>query len=162
MGYSTDFTGRIEIDPPLNQSEINYLTKFSYTRRMKRTQGPYFVAVDVDGAEDEKGVINFNEPPKPQPSLWCNFEPTEDGTALVWNESEKTQCGKEWIQYLIDYFLQANDHLVADACTYFKDFTFNHVCNGELIAQGEDPDDIWKIVVKDNVVTVKRGRVVFD
>lgn len=161
MGYSTDFEGRINIDPPLNQSEIGYLTKFSYTRHMKRTQGPYFVENDPYN-EDNTGVIHFNETPKSQPSLWCNFEPTEDGTALVWNGSEKTQYGKEWIEYLINYFLQANEYLVADACTYFKDFTFNHVCNGELIAQGEDPDDRWKIIVKDNVVTVKRGRVVFD
>lgn len=158
MGYSTDFTGRIEIDPPLNQSEINYLTQFSQTRHMSRVQGPFLV--EDDPTED--GVIDYNTPPKSQPSLWCDFEPTGDGTALVWNGSEKTECGKEWIEYLINYFLQNNAYLVADASTYFKDFTFNHVCNGELTAQGEDPDDRWKIVVRDNSVTVKRGRVVFD
>lgn len=161
MGYSTDFAGRIEIDPPLNQSEIDYLTKFSRSRHMKRTQGPYFVDGNPSNPT-ETGVIEYNTPPKDQPSLWCNFEPTEDGTAIVWNESEKTYKGDEWIKYLINHFLKpkAKTHNVESP--NFKGFTFNHVCNGELIAQGEDPDDRWKIVVKDNVVKIKRGRVVFD
>ena len=95
-------------------------------------------------------------------SKWCNFEPSEDGRLLTWNGAEKTKEGAQWIEYIIDHFLKPNEYLVADACTYFKDFTFNHVCNGELTAQGEDPDDRWKIVVEDNVVTVKRGRIVYD
>ena len=69
MGYSTDFTGQINIDPPLNQSEVDYLTKFSWTRHMKRQQGPYFVVDDMNNCEDATGVINFNEPHTPQPSL---------------------------------------------------------------------------------------------
>lgn len=161
MGYSTDFTGRIEIVPPLNQAEKNYLMKFSWTRHMKRQQGPYFVAANMDCGQDETGVINHNEPHIPQPSLWCNFEPTEDGTAIVWNETEKTQYGKEWIQYLIDHFLKPNAKTANVKSPHFADFTYDHVCNGELFAQGEDPKDIWKIVVKDNVVKVKKGKITY-
>lgn len=162
MGYSTDFSGSIKIVPPLNQSEIDYLTKFSCTRHMKRTQGPYFVVDDINKCEDATGVINFNEPHTPQPSLWCNFSTTEDGTALVWTGAEKTYFGKDWIKYLIDHFLKpkAKTHNVESP--NFKNFTYNHICNGELYAQGEDSKDVWKIVVKDNVVTVKRGKVVYD
>jgi hypothetical protein len=162
MGYSTDFTGSIKIDPPLNQSEIDYLIKFSWTRHMKRQQGPYFVVDDMNNCEDATGVINFNEPHTPQPSLWCNFTPTKDGTELIWNECEKTYEGDKWIKYLIDYFLKpkAKTHNVESP--NFRNFTYNHICNGELYAQGEDPKDVWKIVVKDNVVTVKRGKVVYD
>lgn len=161
MGYSTDFTGQINIDPPLNQSEVDYLTKFSYTRHMKRTQGPYFVTEEAY-SEDKTGVINPNEPHTPQPSIWCNFTPTKDGSELIWNECEKTYEGDKWIKYLIDYFLKpkAKTHNVESP--HFEDFTYNHICNGELIAKGEDPDDRWKIVVKNNIVKVKRGRVVYN
>lgn len=162
MGYSTDFEGSINIEPPLNSFEIDYLTKFSWTRHMKRQQGPYFVIDDIDNAEDETGVISFNEPPASQPSLWCNFLPTEDGTAIRWNECEKTYEGYAWIKYLIDHFLKPKAKTHNMESPSFKDFTYNHICNGELIAQGEDPTDHWKIVVKDNVVSVKKGRIVYD
>lgn len=161
MGYSTDFTGRIEIDPPLNQAEIDYLTKFSYTRHMHRELGPFLVyETPFEDPNDEKDVIDYNTPPPGQPSLWCNFEPTIDGTAIVWDESEKTKEATKWIDYIITRFLmdgavvQGQDALLH----LFKNFQFNHVCNGELIAQGEDPDDKWKIVVKNNIVKKIKGQ----
>jgi hypothetical protein len=128
---------------------------------MKRKQGPYFVDGDMCNPTEE-GVIEYNTPPKDQPSLWCNFAPTKDGTAIVWTENEKTREGDNWIKYLIKHFLKpkAKTHNVESQL--FKDFTYDHVCNGELFAQGEDPNDRWKIVVKNNVVKVKHGRVVFD
>jgi hypothetical protein len=161
MGYNTDFEGSLKIEPPLNEAEINYLTQFSWTRHMKREQGPYFVVDDIDDAENSVGVINFNEPHTPQPSLWCNFIPTGDGTALRWNGCEKTREGFAWIKYLIDYFLKPKAKTQNVASPHFKDFTYNHICNGELIAQGEDPTDHWKIVVKNNKVSVKYGRIVY-
>ena len=36
MGYTTDFSGHFEISPALNPDQIDYLTAFSETRRMKR------------------------------------------------------------------------------------------------------------------------------
>ncbi|MGW2255690.1 hypothetical protein ACWCXH_36885, partial [Kitasatospora sp. NPDC001660] len=43
MGYHTEFTGRIDVVPPLNESERTYLRKFARSRRMDRDTGPYFV-----------------------------------------------------------------------------------------------------------------------
>lgn len=152
MGYSTDFAGRIEITPPLNETEIRYLKMFANTRHMQREQGEYYV--DGTFGHDETGVLKncYNTPPESQPDLWCKFEPTDDGTALVWDESEKTYNGLEWVRYLIDTFLKPG--AVADSVEdiQFADFTFDHVCNGELLAQGEDIDDRWKILVANNIV----------
>lgn len=146
MGYSTSFTGRIEIEPPLNQSEIDYLTRFSDTRRMHRVQGPFYII------GDEVGVFNANKPPPGQPHLWCDFYPTEDGTALIWNESEGTRCATAWIQYLITRFLMKGA-VTQDSTQYFdlfKNFQYNHILNGVLEAQGDWPKDRWKLIVKDN------------
>jgi hypothetical protein len=46
--HTTDFFGSIAVEPPLNESERAYLTKFAETRRMDRAKGPYF----VDGSGD--------------------------------------------------------------------------------------------------------------
>ena len=43
MGYTTDFVGHIDITPPLNDDEINYLTAFAESRRCDRPGGPYDV-----------------------------------------------------------------------------------------------------------------------
>lgn len=164
MGYNTDFTGSIQIEPPLNQSEINYLTKFGWTRHKTRKQGPFYV-VDQEWNEysfNDPNAININSPEGKQPGIWCHFIPTEDGSELVWDESEKTYDATEWIEYLINTFLKTNATAKDSKLPYFENFTFDHVCNGELFACGEDYDDRWKIVVKDNKVSVKQGKIVYD
>ena len=43
MGYTTDFSGHVTVEPPLNDVEVAFLSKFAETRRMDREEGPYFV-----------------------------------------------------------------------------------------------------------------------
>ena len=43
MGYTSYFSGSVEVVPSLSQQEIDYLKKFNKTRRMNRLNGPYFV-----------------------------------------------------------------------------------------------------------------------
>ena len=62
------------------------------------------------------------------------------------------------MQYLIDHFLKPNA-IAKDALPFLQ---ANHTLNGEIFAQGEEPDDVWKLVVTDNVVEYKQGRVVYD
>lgn len=160
MGYTTRFTGRITIEPPLNAHEITYLRKFAETRRMHRERGPYFVdGTGVFGQNRDPDIIDLNRPDPTQPGLWCQWVPTEDGGALVWDEGEKFYDAAEWMQYLIDHFLRdmakARLHFVASGDSQFAKFAFNHVCNGTIEAQGEHPNDRWRLVVTDNVVTVE-------
>lgn len=165
MGYNTNFEGRIEIDPPLNNKEINYLIKFSQTRHMTRGLGPYWVTdIPYQDSNKELDVKNCNIPPPSQPGLWCNFEPSFSGTALVWNEAEKTYGAVEWIQYIIDHFLKpgAITQVLAPDHGIFQHFQYNHIRNGEFIAQGEDPEDRWKLKVTNNVVKKIHGRWVFE
>ena len=150
MGYTTTFDGEVRIDPPLNQEEIQFLTEFSQSRRMDRKEGPYEL--------EDRNVLDDNNPPEGQPSLWCNWVPTHDGEAIVWNEVEKFYESVEWMQYLIDHFLKPNA-IAKDALPFLQ---ANHTLNGEIFAQGEEPDDVWKLVVTDNVVEYKQGRVVYD
>lgn len=150
MGYTTQFDGRIEIVPPLNQEEIDYLNKFSSTRRMDRRNGPYFVdGTSFKGQGNDADVINHNEPPAGQPGLWCHWVPTEDGTALEWDEGEKFYHSVKWMAYLIHHFLDAG----ALAAAELPFLQANHVLNGTIKAEGEDMGDRWKLVVTDNVVT---------
>ncbi len=152
MGYQTEFEGRIGIEPALNAEEIAYLLKFSETRRMDRENGPYFVDGNGFAGQDNgpDQVYNHNKPHSSQPGLWCKWAPTEDGTALEWNEHEKFYDAAEWMQYIMDHFIGSTP-----AAKIKLPFLQGHVCNGVISAQGEEPGDAWLLGVKDNQVFVQ-------
>lgn len=184
MGYTTDFEGEISIEPPLNDDEISFLTDFNNTRRMIRRKGPLFVGGSgFKGQGNDDDVIDHNrangESPSPygssagdyeeyveangQPGLWCQWMPSEDGEVLEWDGGEKFYNSPQWMKYIIDNLLSErarpyiDKHIDEDP--RLKNFTCNHVLNGEILAEGEDSDDVWKLVVEDNVVKVAETEV---
>lgn len=168
MGYSTDFTGSFELDKPLTDEHREYLEKFNYTRRMARdaakaellpdpvrqavglpigTQGGYFVGAEgTAGQHSEASILDYNNPPQGQPGLWCQWVPSEDGEEIMWDEGEKFYDYVSWLEYIIEHFLAP----------------WGYVLNGEVEWSGEDREDIGLLVVVDNVVTVKCGKVVYE
>ncbi len=158
MGYTTDFTGSVSVQPPLTAAEADYLRRFAESRRFTRIDGPY--ALHEDGFRGPR-IIDYNRPPEGQPSLWCDFAPTGDGTGIEWNGAEKFHDAEIWMQYLIDTFLKSGAAVQGELAepvagrTYdpaFEHLTFDHVVNGTIEAQGEDPDDTWRLVVRANAV----------
>lgn len=149
MGYTTDFWGAVKIDPPLNAEEVDFLKRFAGSRRMKRGKGSYYAEPGNDfGQAHEEDILDYNTPPDDQPGLWCQWVPTQDGDALVWDQGEKFYSPVEWMKYLIEHFLKP-EALAKKALPFLQ---ANHVCNGTIDAQGEDSDDRWRLVVKDNNV----------
>jgi len=173
MGYTTYFDGQVTIDPPLNATEVKYLNMFADTRRMKRKNGDYYVGGGgFKGQDHEPDILDYNSPPDEQPSLWCQWVPAnvvmddDDETpisanALEWDGGEKFYNATEWMQYLIDHFIGENPLAKLNNPEHF-DFLQGHTVNGEIFADGEEPGDHWKIVVKDNIVKEVQGRVEFD
>lgn len=166
MGYNTHFTGQVSIDPPLNPTEIEYLNCFSEARHEDRPGGPYQVrdfATPTDLALTRQSVSFPVER-----SYWCQWVPSEDGTALAWDEEEKFYEADLWLAYLVDTFLKPGAALVRELAEpvpgrvypeEFARFTFDHVVNGVIEAQGEEEGDRWRIEVRDNVVYTVHHRV---
>lgn len=74
--------GKFEVTTPLNDAEIEYLGKFSETRRMRRHRGPYYVdGGGFAGQEREDNIISFNDPLEGQPGLWCQRISNANGDA---------------------------------------------------------------------------------
>lgn len=80
-----------------------------------------------------------------QPGLWCQWIPTEDGTAIVWDEGEKFYDYIEWLDYLIRHFLKP----------------WGYTLTGGVEWQGEDPDDRGRILVSDNAITIQHAVTTF-
>lgn len=163
MGYTTEFYGKIKIVPALSSELVEYINNFKETRRMKRdnkvlqnkyageygfnnqygVDGEYFIGGEgFMGQDFDPSVIDGNEPPVTQPSLWCQWEVTEDGNFIEWDGAEKFYESKAWMNYIIRNFIAP----------------FGHVCNGEIKAQGEEINDRWMLIVKDNKATSKNLR----
>ncbi len=80
---------------------------------------------------------------------WFDFEFNEEMDALQWDGAEKFYDADQKMQYLID-----------KAVEKYPELSFN----GILQAQGEDYDDRWQLVVKNNKVkkveVALKGKVV--
>lgn len=158
MGYTTDFNGHFNLTPALNEQQAAYLHKFSEIRHMQRNaekcskiKDPIREAVDlpigdeaeyfVNGSEQQgdKTILSYNNPPKNQPGLWCQWIPTEDGEGIEWDGNEKFYDYIEWIKYLNENFLKP----------------WGIVISGIVSWQGEEAGDIGVIITKDGEIRVK-------
>ena len=60
---------------------------------------------------------------------------------IGWNGNEKFYNSPEWMKIII------------------RKFCKGHKVSGVIDAHGEEPTDIWKLVVEDNVVSVSKAEV---
>ncbi len=155
MGYTTEFVGNFQLDRPLFDFQALYLLEFARTRRVKRS--PDLLATIPDLGRDAVGlplglesgyfineshpqaaasVQDENRPPKGQPGLYCQWQPTVDGRGVEWNGHEKFYRYVEWLQYLIIHFF----------------VPWGYQLNGTINWQGETPSDQGQIVVMDNQI----------
>ena len=111
-------------------------------------EGAYFVGADgfrgQEGLLEEEDwqeppdIVSFNEPPAGQSGLWCHWIPNDDGIAIVWDRRERFHNYVEWLEYLIEHFLEP----------------WGYVLNGEVEWRGEGSDDTGMIVVAENDVEI--------
>lgn len=165
MGYTTYFSGSVDIQPPLNEYEISFLEDFNKSRRMNRTKGPLFVkGSGFSGQGRDEDVLDFNNPHPDQPGLWCQWTPTAD-TTIEWDQGEKFYYAAEWMDYIVTNLLAPSARAYIDAHIdedeRLKHFTCNHVVDGVIEADGEESDDFWQLVVKNNKVLTQDGRVLY-
>jgi hypothetical protein len=150
MGFSTDFVGHIDIEPPLNDAEVAYLSAFGASRRYDRGD-PYEVPGNPR-AESSAGIGDrYNRPAPGQPDLWCDWKVCWDGCCITWSGKEKSYEMEPWLRYVIDHFLKAEAHAFGDP--RFEDFTFDHVLGGTLVGCRRDNKELFAIKVVDNEVS---------
>lgn len=174
MGYSTDFLGHIEISPPLNPAEVEYLTAFGESRHWDRPGGPYAVpdnlrldAIVVGEPDPETGVPTTRGPVSPgsddverfnsvapgQPQLYCQWVPCPSGCCLSYGGHEKFYAPTDWMRYLIAHFLNPGAGASRSGLDCFADFTFDHQLDGAIVACRRDTRRLWEIRVRRNRVT---------
>ena len=153
MGYHTEFDGELQIDPPLNATEIECLNDFFSTRH----PGP----LDEFFTKEPNWLSEMlvGDDIRPKPGVWCDLKAT--ATTLAWNRDGNGYEFAAWVGWVIDHLLgpQAKPviaaHLAEDQ--RLAAFTCDHVVDGAITAHGEDPDDRWALLVRDNVVETSQS-----
>jgi hypothetical protein len=105
MGYTTRFSGQFKIEPPLSEEHRDEL---------------------LDLAR-----VGCREPGSP--GGYVQWEPTEDGKALRWDQGEKFYDYTEWLQFLIDSRLGPWGHTVSGAVAWAGEEVGD---NGVLTVEG--------------------------
>lgn len=156
MGYTTEFEGSFKLNKVLDAETLDFLTKLSHTRRMKRDavklKTAYHKDFGIDGelfVDDDVNddyVLDYNLPPSTQPGLWCQWRPNHKGTIIVWDGGEKFYNYVEWLQYIIEKILTPRGYKLT----------------GTVKFQGEDAEDFGKITVRASKVVVALGKRVYN
>lgn len=157
MGYTTDFNGKFKFNKQLDEEIYNLLVGLATTRRMKRQgldpkygyQGEfYFNKNDFSnaGQTEDTSIVDYNEPPDTQPSLWLQWIPTNDSMFLEWDGGEKFYSYIEWLEYLINKILAPHGYSLT----------------GEVYWYGEDRDDNGIIEIVDNKISIHEGKNTYE
>ncbi|NET30958.1 MAG: hypothetical protein F6K19_03000 [Cyanothece sp. SIO1E1] len=155
MGYTTSFTGYFQLDQRLLDAQVLYLLDFARTRHCKRDvqilqdvsdpareavnlplgeEGCYFANYRWDWKNEDCAVVDYNRPTVSQPSLWCQWIPTDDGGGIQWDQGEKFKQYLAWLQYLVRHFLEP----------------WGYYLSGTVQWQGESAGDRGQIVMENN------------
>ncbi len=160
MGYTTDFDGELKFNRELTEKEASFIKKLATTRRMKRNIGPEFGVEGEFYVDDEpygmgfddSTVIDNNNPPSTQPGLWCQWIVTDDRQFLEWDGGEKFYNYVEWLEYIINSVLP---HIVEEGDEPLS-------LTGAITWAGEEPEDLGRILVNNNVVTVQEAKISYE
>lgn len=126
MSFRIEFQGNFVLNPRLTPCQVEYLRKFSETRRMQRSESiaeemqdpvrnavglpigseaEYFVGGLGDCGQDTDNSVLKDYPPTSQPSYFCPWKPSEDGNFIEWNGCGVAGDDIEWLKYMIKHFL---------------------------------------------------------
>lgn len=168
MGYTTDFNGAFEITGKMPRNFIEYVNRFSSTRRMKRNpekikeifpdwkelcfngelgkEGEYFARNSrCYGQEDDVSIVDYNRSADTQPGLWCQW-------IITTNEDFKDKEIQEFTGYLEwdggEKFYEYDKWLKYLIENFFIPMGFE--LNGAVRCVGEDSSDATYIVVSHN------------
>ncbi len=133
MGYTTYFNGEFKLDKPLFPAHREILESLSKDSPPSSSVQAHILSTP----------ILPNDPDRPD--SWCDWIPSEDGTAIVWDEGEKFYNYVEWLDYIIAKYLAP----------------WEYVLNGEVSWEGEDSDDFGIIKVVDNKIYLREGQRIF-
>jgi hypothetical protein len=127
-----DFIGRIQVRPPLNEAEQDFLLDL----------------LDADGTL--RGT-STGRGDATVPFARLAWEVCREGCCLEWNAEEDSRWMVESLRVVIDHWLKAGAK--AEGHPRFAEFTFDHALSGAVMGRSSVDRATRLVTVTDNVVT---------
>jgi hypothetical protein len=161
MGYTTIFDGDMTLTPALTPEQVATLRSLT-SHRHSTDEGtdieatiPYDMPTNVLPSHAwapvfHSGVSNarysgadFGSFSDPFPSIWCNWDVSDDGATFAWSGGEKFYNYEGWLRFLITHFF----------------VPWGVRIDGTIEFCGEDDRECGVIVTSGDVVGVVHGTV---
>ncbi|WP_295697499.1 hypothetical protein [Lapillicoccus sp.] len=152
-GYSTTYIGHLDITPPLNAAEVEWLTALAEWQG--GPQGDVFtVPMNPRAvwslAMAKAGGSIASSAPEGMPRGTTDWRPCLDGCRLEWDRIEKSNDAIPSIRFLVDHFL-GPQALARDAGgDDFAAFSFDHALDGVIAAYRDDTEELFLIRAEDS------------
>ena len=153
MGYTTDFVGHIDIEPSLNQDEMEYLSAFSLSRRFDRPEGPYAVPGNPMAAldtEHETVDIGDLQPRRSRPAAAAVPVGAVPGRLLpgLRRAREVLRARAPGCVTSSSTSSSRERRLSRSGLPAFEHFTFDHRLDGMVVGCRRDTKELFAIQVK--------------
>jgi len=127
--HDTVFLGRIEVRPPLNEAERDYLSDLAGSSSTLR------------GTPTGRGDVSV-------PFARLAWEPCEAGCCLTWSGQERSRNMHLSLRFLVDHLLKAG----AKAAGHKRlgGFTCDHVLDGTVVGRRYDDERVYVAEVTAN------------
>ncbi|HXH78971.1 hypothetical protein [Nocardioides sp.] len=132
--HDTLFLGRIEVRPPLNESERDYLADLVRSTSTLR------------GTPTGRGDTSV-------PFAHLAWEPCESGCCLTWSGQERSSHMQVTLRFVVDHLLRRGAK--AGGHKDFGDFTCDHVLDGTVMGARYDDEQVHVIDVVGNTVAAR-------
>lgn len=139
MEDNVDFVGHIDISPPLNEHEREFLAEYGPTPLPLELE-EFVMRLDHPGARSEWDICDA-------------------GCCLTWRTAEEPTAVALWLRFFIAHFLKTTAKARDQAG--FEHFTFDHALDGTVVGCCRDTKELIQVTVRKNRVTSKvllRGR----
>ena len=129
--HDTAFLGRIEVRPPLNEAERDFLVDLARSSSTLR------------GTPTGRGDDSV-------PFVYLAWEPCEKGCCLTWSGKERSRTMQLSLRFVVDHLL--GQGAKASGHKSFAAFTCDHVLNGTVVGRRYDDERVYVAEVTGNTV----------
>ncbi len=153
MGYDTEYLGHLNVTPPLNPAEVEWLSGFADWAALPDGD-PFRLPMNpraelAQAFRDRGGAMSR---PSMVPAGIRHWRVCADGDRISWRWAPKSNDARAALRFLVDHYLGPDATAKNCGRRDFEQFTFDHRLDGVIAACRNDTDELFLITVVDSAI----------
>ncbi|MGL4174839.1 MAG: hypothetical protein ACRCSN_02080 [Dermatophilaceae bacterium] len=154
MGYDTEYLGHLEVTPPLNRVEVEWLSGFADWGALP--DGDPFTLPMNPRAALATAFRNAGDGmtgPRNIPRGTRDWRVSDDGTRISWRRAPKSNDAVHTLTFLVETYLGVDAAARSSGNPDFVAFTFDHRLDGLIVGERDDTEELFLLEVRDSIIT---------